>query len=220
MNFTDRPWVAYVGPFSFPEGGAATRRVFGNAKALVAAGYNVVVVSGYAQSLSQQPELLEPGIWSVQINERGSEHLPKVLRYLCYVFIGRQSRKWIDSCDSKPAAIVLYSGYTPYLLQFTRWARRRSIKLIFDAVEWYTAQSALQFLRSPYYWNIEFAMRVLIPRLDGIISISSSLETYYKRHIGCVVSIPPLVDMSSMHPRVEFTPSENGLSIAYSGSPG
>ena len=43
---THRPWIAYVGPVAFPEGGAAARRILGNAKALVGAGHDVVIVSG------------------------------------------------------------------------------------------------------------------------------------------------------------------------------
>ena len=33
-----RPFVVYVGPFAFPDGGAAARRILGNALSLVEAG--------------------------------------------------------------------------------------------------------------------------------------------------------------------------------------
>lgn len=214
------PWIAYVGPVAFPEGGAAARRILGNAKALVAAGYEVVIVSGQAPGEKGADFDIAPGIRCVSTNERDAEHLPKAFRYTRYALMGARSRHWLDAQDDLPDAVILYSGYSPYLLQFTGWARRRRIPLLFDAVEWYAAPNALRFMASPYLWNTEFAMRVLIRRLDGVIAISRALEGYYRAKGLPVTRIPPLFDPDEIVASTPAPDPDGRLRLAYSGSPG
>lgn len=215
-----RPWIAYVAPVAIPEGGAAARRILGNAKALVAAGYEVVIVSGQPPCGHSADFELAPHIRCVCLNERNAEHLPKVLRYMRYATMGARSRHWLEAQGDLPRAIILYSGYAPYLVQLTGWARRRRVPLIFDAVEWYAARNQLVFLASPYLWQIEFAMRVLIPRLDGVVAISSALERYYLRRNVAVVRVPPLFDPAEIVPCNPAPDPRDRLRLAYSGSPG
>jgi len=215
-----RPWIAYVAPVGFPEGGAAARRILGNAKALVSAGYDVVVVSGQLSSCNEAIVEISPGIRCVSVNERDSEHLPKILRYARYALMGTRSRLWLDAQMDLPTAVILYSGYSPYLLQFMGWSRRNRVPLLFDAVEWYQASSLPRFLFSPYFWNTEFAMRVLISRLDGVVAISRAMESYYNARGIPVGRVPPLFDPAEI---VQSIPENVGgapLKLVYSGSPG
>ncbi|ULO22237.1 glycosyltransferase [Sulfitobacter sp. CB2047] len=213
-----RPWIAYVGPVAFPEGGAAARRILGNAKALFGAGYDVVVLSGQRPDERGAQFDVAPGIRCVSTNERDAEHLPKALRYVRYALMGARSRQWLEAQADLPDAVILYSGYSPYLLQFTGWARRMGVPLLFDAVEWYAAPNRLRFLASPYLWNTEIAMRVLIPRLDSVIAISSALEGYYHAKGLPVGRVPPLFDTDEI---TATDPDPDGrLRLAYSGSPG
>jgi glycosyltransferase involved in cell wall biosynthesis len=215
-----RPWVAYVGPVEFPEGGAAARRILGNARALVEAGYDVVIVSGQPPAPGCEIFDVAPGIRCVSINERDAEHLPKVLRYARYALMGARSRRWLDTQTSLPAAVILYSGYSPYLMQFMGWARRRGVALLFDAVEWYSSQTAPGFMVSPYLWNTEFAMRVLIPRLDGVVAISRALEGYYRARGVSVGRVPPLFDPAEIASSQPEPATGAPLKLVYSGSPG
>ena len=91
-----RPWIAYLGPFTFPEGGAAARRILGNAQSFVAAGYGVKVLSG--QCDGQGPALQDylHGIRFAWMQERTSEHLPRGVRLSCYVLMGRKTRRWLQ----------------------------------------------------------------------------------------------------------------------------
>lgn len=215
-----RPWIAYVGPVEFPEGGAAARRIFGNAKALVEAGYDVVIVSGQPPAPGCEIIDVAPGIRCVSVNERDAEHLPKVLRYARYALMGARSRRWLDAQTSLPAAVILYSGYSPYLLQFMGWARRRGVALLFDAVEWYAAPNLSGFMVSPYLWNTELAMRVLIPQLDGVVAISRALESYYRGRGLPVARVPPLFDPAEIVPSLPEPGDGVPLRLVYSGSPG
>lgn len=214
-----RPWIAYVVAVAFPEGGAAARRILGNAQALVACGYDVVIVSSQPPGTHGSEFIVAPGIRCSCVNERNAEHLPKTLRNMRYAWMGARSRRWLKNQANQPVAVIVYSGYSPYLLQLTGWAQDRSIPIIFDAVEWYTAPGLPHFLASPYLWNIEFAMRFLIPRTDGVIAISKALEDYYIKHGLTVVRVPPLVDHAMM-PRVTESSKDGVLRLAYSGTPG
>ncbi len=215
-----RPWVAYVGPVAFPEGGAAARRILGNAKALVAAGYEVVIVSGQPPESNEDSFDVAPGIRCVRVNERDAEHLPNALRYTRYALMGARTRRWLSEQASLPAAVILYSGYLPYLLQLTGWARRRDVPFLFDAVEWYSAASVTGFLFSPYLWNTEIAMRMLIPRLDGVIAISRALKCYYAERGMHVGRVPPLIDPDEIVQASPAPDPQGRVRLAYCGSAG
>lgn len=212
-----RPFIVYVGPFNFPEGGAAARRILGNSLSLAEAGYQVLILSGQkADDDSVWP--MGNNIFLASTNERDAEGLPNVLRFMKYALMGAKSRRWLERLGARPAAVILYSGYTPYLLQLGSWRRRNRTPLIFDAVEWYTAASPLSFTMSPYLWQIEFAMRVLTRRVDGVIAISRYLEDWYRGAGLPVVRIPPTLNIAGVAPG----PGSDGdrLSLIYAGAPG
>jgi len=219
-------WIAYVGPIDFPEGGAAARRVLGVSQSLVLAGYKVTVVSGYLSlgRVEGEATAIQPGIESVQINERSAEHLPKLLKFVRYFTMGRRSRDWFEQQQYWPKAIIIYSGYSPYLLNFIAWAKKRGIKIIFDAVEWYAAESRLGFWMSPYLMNTEFAMRHLVPKADGVICISSALQCYYQAKKRPTVRIPPTLtfhEPTSTLDQLNRPKLGSGpVKLFYAGSPG
>lgn len=210
--------VIFVGPFSFPNGGAASRRVLGVAKSIQAAGFEVKVACGQIGKGNQSPEWFE-GIQIFSLNERTAEHLPRALKHMVYLSMGRKTIAWLNSLERKPHTVVLYSGYSPYLLHLLPWARRHGVRLIFDAVEWYDPDSLTGWL-SPYQLNIELAMRFLLPRTGHVISISDYLHRYYLGR-GCEsVVVPPTLDVFSTPARTEGRDIQRPLELVYAGSPG
>ena len=177
-----RPWVAYVGPFPYPGGAAASRRVLGVAESLSLAGFDVVIASGAGDSPQDAGKLVGQGerIAWCHLPERVAEHWPRPLRRFRYALMGGRTVEWLASQSTLPAAVILYSGYTPYLQRLLPWCRRNRVRLLFDAVEWYEPEHASGYLTSPYQWNIEWAMRRLLPRTDGVIAISKYLADYYR----------------------------------------
>jgi glycosyltransferase involved in cell wall biosynthesis len=211
-----RKLVVYVGPYAFPDGGAAARRIYGNCISLKSAGYDVVVTSG---QMSDDFNLEYNGIRVVSLNERRYERLPTLLKHLMYFSAGKATVEWLDSLDKKPESIILYSGYSPYLLKLLPWAKKNGVKLIFDVVEWYDPPSLIARFFSPYYLNIELAMRHLIKRCDGLIVISDYLRKYYAPAVKNIAQVPPTVDL------VNITPSnrdlrQNSTKFVYAGTPG
>ncbi|MEM9221679.1 MAG: glycosyltransferase [Pseudomonadota bacterium] len=209
--------IIYAGPFAFPDGGAAARRVLGNVQSLLEAGHKVEVWSGQmapAQSSSASPVPVR------SLGERTAEHLPRRLRHLAYATMGRRLVEALAADAKNISAVILYSGYTPYLQRLLAWSRRVRIPVIFDAVEWYDPPRRSSFLTDPYYWNIELAMRVLAPRCGNAIAISKRLERHF-RAAGCrTLRVPPTLDVTSLSPR--DAPGEAGapLTLTFTGTPG
>jgi glycosyltransferase involved in cell wall biosynthesis len=184
----------------------------------VTAGYDVVILSAQMPTDDSTAVELAPNIRVISTGERDAEHLPRSLRRAKYVLMGSRTKHWLTNAPSNPAAVIQYSGYTPYLTRLKRVCRSRGIPLLFDAVEWYTADSTLQFMMSPYLWNIEYAMRTLIPSLDGVITISSYLTNYYTRAGVPVTQIPPSLDTKEIRPQLLASNRRQPLRLAYCGS--
>ncbi len=218
MSDGKRPWVAYVGPFHYPEGGAASRRVLGMAESLSLAGYDVVIASGAGDSLEDEGQVVSQseGISYCLLAERVAEHWPRPLRRFRYARMGGRTVEWLASRPTLPAAVILYSGYTPYLQRLLPWTRNSGVRLLFDAVEWYEPAHPWGYLTSPYQWNIEWAMRCLVLRTDGVIAISSYLANYYRDRGLPVVVVPPTT--SAISPG-DWKPDSH-LRLCYAGNPG
>lgn len=218
MRDNKRPWVAYVGPFGYPDGGAAARRVLGMAESLSLGGWDVVIASGAGQSLQDEGKLVAhgDGIAYCLLAERVAEHWPRPLRRFRYAAMGGRTVAWLAAQPTLPAAVILYSGYTPYLQRLLPWCRRNGVRLLFDAVEWYEPTHPLGYLASPYQWNIEWAMRCLIPRTDGVIAISSYLADYYRERSIPVALVPPTTSVIAPG---AWQPDAR-LRLCYAGNPG
>ena len=213
-----RPWVAYVGPFPYPGGAAASRRVLGVAESLSLAGFDVVIASGAGDSTQDAGKLVGQGerIAWCHLPERVAEHWPRPLRRFRYALMGGRTVEWLASQSTLPAAVILYSGYTPYLQRLLPWCRRNRVRLLFDAVEWYEPKHRIGYLTSPYQWNIEWAMRRLIPKADGVIAISRYLADYYRERGLPVAIVPPTTSTIAPGP----WQSDSRLRLCYAGNPG
>jgi glycosyltransferase involved in cell wall biosynthesis len=219
-NIIETQKIAYIGSFSFPDGGAAARRILGNAKSLRDAGYNVIIGSGQLKDDKAQSAITFFDDFEVHsIGERTAEGLPSFLKNLKYLGMGIKTVKWLDSMAVKPSVIILYSGYSPYLIHLLPWCRKRNVKLVFDAVEWYQATSTLKAILSPYYWNIELAMRYYTVKTNNIIAISSFLKKYYESKKASVVVVPPTIDTRAFPANLTRNKNKK-LVIAYTGTPG
>ncbi len=208
--------VVYVGPYSFPNGGAAARRIYGNCITLKKAGYDVIVTSG---QVSEKKTDEYNGIQIISLSERLYEKFPTALKHLMYFNAGKKTIDWLDSLTIKPVAIILYSGYSPYLIKLIPWCKKNKVKIIFDAVEWYDAPSTFHYLISPYHLNIELAMRWLNKKCDSLIVISDYLKDYYIDTVDCIVKIPPTVNCESIEARLNHEDSKV-IKLVYAGNPG
>ncbi|MAD75428.1 MAG: hypothetical protein CML20_11675 [Rheinheimera sp.] len=207
--------IYYVGPFDFPNGGAAARRIIGNVNTLRAIGASVTIVDGKYIKKSQ----VMNGIPVISVEERPAPKCNIFKKVIKYLSIGRNTTSYISAEAIKPDIIFLYSGYTPYLLKLMKFCSKNNIKLVFDCVEWYLPKSYLEYLYKPYYWNVEFAMRFLIPKCDGVVCISKYLESYYFKKNCKVINIPPTLSITNLPQKNEID-FHGKIKLVYTGSPG
>ena len=214
--------IIYAGPTPFPSNSAASRRILGNACALKEAGYNVLILAGQVADCSKELKSQEHGLTIVPVGERAFENYPRLLKHIWYINMGKKTVKKLENLDIDIHAIILYSGYSPFLLRLLPWCNSNNIKLIFDAVEWYLPSSITRRFIDPYYLNIEFAMRRLIPKTQNVIVISTFLNNYFKGKNCKTIIIPPLLDVLAIKPRLSSTRpySDKSLVLSYTGSPG
>jgi len=171
-----RDTVIYLGPTAFPTNSAASRRILGNALALKHAGYNILIGSGQSRGFDEQDYFVSDGLIVYPTGERSAENSPRFIKHLKYVTMGKSTLKWLNSIDVNTIkALILYSGYSPFLLKLLPWCKKRNIPLVFDAVEWYEPPNPIRTWIDPYYINIELTMRRLLVKTKCIIAISSFL---------------------------------------------
>jgi glycosyltransferase involved in cell wall biosynthesis len=210
--------IVYVGPMSFPEGGAGARRILGNSLSLIEAGYEVFVGSGQMPRKTDQTEIYE-GIKVYSTGERIAEDKPVLIKHLIYSRMGKKTVGWLKTLNPEPIAIILYGGDIPYLSNLMPWCKSRQIPLIFEACEWYDPTNMPGGRYSPYRINFVITMRYLVPKVKNVITISSFLDTHFKT-VGCeTVCVPPTLDTRKLNCDRNLK-SDNILQLGYTGTPG
>lgn len=220
----DSRWIAYVGPFRFPQGEAGSQRVYGIARSLVAAGYSVTVGSGEALPSEpiQMEEVESGGLFYLGLGEipsRASSLAIKAIRW--YATLGRRTIAWLDRQPILPVCVISCGDHAPLLLRLQTWCRRHNVPLISDVVEWYNSRHVQGGMLGPSNLSAKLTLRLLYPRSAGIIAISSFLENYYQRH-GChVLRIPPTLDVQHTKPNLSVRRhGMEGITLAYAGMMG
>ena len=216
-------WVAYVGPFRFPEGDASSRRVLGVARSIVRGGRRVVVACG--NRVPEEPESLpdsegEMGLSFVGVGEitEGASRFGKATHWLWGV--GRRIVSWLDSLPSRPTHVVCYGSNVSLMLRLGQWCHRHRVPLIADVVEWHDGAIMVGGgTLSPLNLGDKLTLRVLNRRTSGIIGISSYLTDYYHSR-GCqTVRVPATLDTREIEPRLEIN-ADSPLVLAYAGKSG
>ncbi|EAR56470.1 hypothetical protein SKA34_20025 [Photobacterium sp. SKA34] len=205
--------VYYIGPFSFPDGGAAARRILGNIESL---NQECIVIDGKDEVLKSSYQ----GIEIISCAERPNKESSFLTKLKKYFNISKNTISYINEQEELPDTIILYSGYSPYLFRLIPFCKKNNIKLIFDCVEWYQPKSKIEYLYKPYYWNIELSMRYLLKKCDYIICISKYLENYYKASGSGVVRIPPTIKFNKNIIPVPNEIENNKIKLVYAGNPG
>ena len=205
--------IFYLTPVLVPESSAASKRIITNAKLLQLLNYNVTIFSGLRAGEQFNIEGLPIVTTGIDIKEKkGFKKLisyKKSISHILEILTGRDHRNI--------KAIIVYSGYSFYLIPLLKWSRKNNVPLVFDAVEWYTPKKRIHWFLKPNFWNTEFAMRYLIPKTKNVIVISTFLEKYYKKKKCNTVLIPPLY-YKKVTPKI--LENKNYLQLSYTGSPG
>nr|WP_320059178.1 glycosyltransferase [uncultured Bacteroides sp.] len=181
--------ILYIGGFELPDKNAAAQRVVTNAKILKMLGYNVVFV-GIDKSRKDKYDIKDTesivyGFTSYSIK------YPKSLKDWRYYL--SDISYLIELMKDVPSVVIAYNYPALALFRLNSYCKKCNIPVIADCTEWYEPQGSIIF-KTIKGLDTFFRMRVLHPKLDGMIAISEYLYNFYSLKMKNVILLPPLVD--------------------------
>lgn len=204
--------ILYAGAFELPDKNALAHRVLSNAKIFRELGYDVVFL-GIDKSGDTQYQTVQGFPCYAR---KYPEGLTEWFRYLTEI----QSIKALLEKHKQIKTVILYNYQAAAFWRVMRLCHKRGIRVIADCADWYDAKGS-----SPLFYCIKMLdsflrMRIIQPKTDGMIVISSYLQKYYHRHRH-VLCLPTLVDKQEEKWEIDQTDGKKQmLRLAYAGSPG
>ena len=203
--------IICIGGFKMPDKNAAAHRVLNDAKALKEYGYNTVFIdidkNADANILNTLNVYSEFDTYSISNTRKRAVNIDDF-------------KKIYDVYKNNVVGVIAYNYPSLALLKLSRFCKKNNIFIAGDVTEWYEASGKNLLFRIIKKIDIDMRMKVIHPRLDGIIAISNYLSEYYSKDTE-VVRIPPLTDNSSEKcEKDNDLRSDNTLRIVYAGSPG
>lgn len=121
-----------------------------------------------------------------------------------------------------PEAIFLYNDAFSLTNRLIGYCKEHHIKIIGDVTEWYACTGKKNFSNRLIAYLVNCRIYALDKYLDGIIAISSYLETYYQNRGLTCFWIPPIMPITSnlQIEKYEYEAGNKLINIVYAGSPG
>lgn len=209
--------ILYIGGFELPDKNAAAQRVLANAMLFRELGYKVNFIGISRESKNSHGYVHKDkdifGFESFYI-----KYPTRVTEWLRYLV----STKHITSYSKEVDMIVAYNYPSIALYKLYRWCKRHDKVLIADCTEWYQPNKSL--LGGIKRIDTYLRMRIIQPKLSGVIAISKYLFNFYSSRMDHVIQLPPLVDKANEKWDIISTGDfklKNGIiKLVYAGSPG
>lgn len=209
MDKSEIKEILYIGGFELPDRNAAAQRVVANARLFLSLGYNVTFVEaieGQDAVIAHREPCFGFEHWSIRKSNKMRYAINEVIE--------------IADKMSNLTFIVAYNYPAISLMKLRRYFQGEGVKVIADATEWYNPQGGSIIHDCVKRFDTFLRMKVVHPRIDGVIAISTYLYKYYEKKVNTVL-IPPLVDIneSKWNTCIE-SGDKNKIRIVYAGSPG
>lgn len=211
-------YIVYVGAFRFPKYDAAAARVLNNARALIACGHSVEVISWGGRYEDPAKNLGDvasyDGIdYTITGELDGNNGLWAKIKNRLF-----RGAKTIEILKSKKRHIDLLISYNPELsfnIKLIRFARERGIKYANDITEW----SDRNEHRLLEHVADAINMKRTSHRVKNKIVISSLLNNYYKSSNNLLV--PPLCNLNEdkWQSFQEVERESTSVTLIYAGNP-
>ncbi|NLE24352.1 MAG: glycosyltransferase family 4 protein, partial [Clostridiaceae bacterium] len=209
-----RKKVLYIGGFELPDKNAAAQRVIANAKILRDLGYDSIFI-GVDKTRKEE------GL-SIKYNFEGFDYFqikypqskPEWMKYLVSL---KNILPFI--INEGISHIIAYNYPSIALYRLRRFCNKNKLKLIGDCADWYEAKGGLifKFIKN---FDVYLRMKIVHPKLDGLIVISDYLYEYYKNRTNKLINLPPLVDLSMKKWELQRGEIKNKhISLIYAGWP-
>mgnify|MGYP001136027818 CR=1 FL=1 len=202
--------IIYVGGFELPDRDAAAHRVVGNAKILKESGYKIFFIDVNRRTnidkKSNSKIMKEFDIHSIAFPRTNFEWL----KYLT----GINHVKEIINSTKNVKVVICYNYPSILLYKIQRYCKNRDIRVVSDVTEWYEDKRIIKKI------DTFIRMKYLNKKVDGVICISSFLDSYYKSFTNTVI-VPPLLDRKDDKWNRIISKSNNDIiKLVYSGNPG
>lgn len=212
----DRNIIIYIGNFDFPFGNASGKRVYGNGKLLSHIGYKVIYV-GMNRELSPNVKL-ETTKKEFDGFEYYNFSYPRGMKQWCnYKSILREFILWMEPRKRNTSAIICYGSprISRFIIRIARWAKKNDIKVISDCVDWLESRTGNFLFDIAKTVDTYYQKAIANRHVDGVICISSYLESYYRGAGKIAIVIPPL----SIYIPKEMDNQENEIiTFVYAGN--
>lgn len=205
--------IIYIGGFELPDKNAAAHRVIANGKILQNLGYNVCYTG-----ISKNNSYTNKSYFGFQ--SKAIQYPSSGFSWFKYITTFKYYKKIIESYTDVHA-IICYNLPAVSLYRLYTYCKLKNIKIFSDCTEWYVVSRKGDFVtRVVKSLDINLRMRLIHPKLDGIITISAFLDAYYAKKGVKTVQIPPLVDIQDCKwPHKVTHNTSNVKRLIYSGSP-
>jgi glycosyltransferase involved in cell wall biosynthesis len=219
MKSTIKKKALYIGGFELPDKNAAAHRVIANGKILNDLGIEVVYM-GISQIVSIREDIeatKSRQTYGFDYKIKYPSTKPEWLNYLICI---HNIIKVIEI--EKINILIAYNYPSIALYRLMIYCRSKKIKIIADCTEWYMPREEIFVFRIIKGLDSALRMRIIQPKLDGLIVISKFLYSYYTNKNKNIILLPPLVDLTDSKWKGNNLNVKNNKirKFIYAGSPG
>lgn len=189
--------ILYIGNFSFPFGNASGKRVYNNGKLFRELGYEVVFI-GVDKGVSSKSTLIETKKIYDGFTCYNFSYPKKNTDWLNYMRYFNKFKNLVISENllEKLHTIIYYGSPTLSLFdkKIIKFSRRNNLIVLSDCVDWLITKTGNVPFDVIKNLDNTYQKAWLNKKVNGVITISSYLEEYYKRLNKETVVIPPLTN--------------------------
>jgi glycosyltransferase involved in cell wall biosynthesis len=196
------PHVIFVGEFEFPEHSAAAFRVLGIGETLRASGLLVMYLGMERRARPEDRQcdgsFRYQGFPYLSEHNTGDGWRNRLRRGISTHLTGQTTLARLERIDTqRTKAIVVYNGSSMLLRRLMRFCQNRGVALIADRTEWHNPRHLPLKWFDFRYWDMEFCLRRLVPKIEDVFVSSTYLRQYYEAK-GChAMRLPTLIDVDA-----------------------
>ncbi|MDU9037530.1 glycosyltransferase [Pseudomonas corrugata] len=211
----DKGTIIYLGGFELPDKNAAAHRVVANAKIFCELGYKVCFI-GISNVVSDKKIKKEVFFgfdsWSIPYPQNRIDWLKYISGPSALFELLKEQLRL-----NKVVGVVCYNYPAMAQLRIKRLCKSSNIRVISDATEWYDTSSGNILHRLVKFIDTSLRMLWVNQRVDGIITTSKYLTSFYRRRGKLVVELPTLFDAARF--KSPLVRDSNLIKFIYVGSP-
>jgi glycosyltransferase involved in cell wall biosynthesis len=211
--------VFYIGNFIIPDGNAAGKRVSGVGKIFQSLGYRVIYI-GFNQKCSPIDQFSYRDVSEASVSCYSVPYPQNNLKWLSFHTILKHIVKILQMYKNNGAdvSVVLYGSLRVSVLNglIIKYCRRMDIRVVVDVVDWLTANTNSKVFNAVKNIDNYFQKAVINQMSDGVIAISSYLNSYYTNNNLLSITIPPVSAETEAPPRVK---RKGPIRLLYAGLP-